>query len=418
MAAQVLVANGAAIERHCLSNAIHQRMAMTILEEPVASLPAPEINDVSMDVMKHVLSFCGQREESAVCVVSSHFNSIVRHIKLDAVDHVAWVESVNGESRFHIKGVSSADKYAMTKDLGSMTATVGHIKYFMLSSKDNKGQSSFKWSQFVECSLKRISKRDCSGYWNILSSNDKQRGVPTESAPIADLALLRSLLTHPAIDMVSMRNGQHTLKVYLHGADISSEGHREYEIMYSNQIGGVEPDKCTVTTTTATAFQLRRGGSEDTEYYLYCNTKPSRVEWQWYDNNSATYKTYGAGPEVDAQLEVSFQANFHFPASIGHHFSNVNFNAMTNAVAAKSGKYSRRRSKQFLLRFRFAEGDGDGVHREIVSAEQITVHPRPYCTFPRVIQRRERTRDSKEEYIDCECRSEQKSAGRGCDLEF
>jgi len=400
MAAQVLVANGVAIERHFLSNTLHQIMTMSVLNEPVETLPAPEINDVSMDVMKHVLSFCGHREESAVYAVSSHFNTIAKHIKLDAVDHVAWVELVDGESRFHIKRISSVEKYAMNKDLTSMTATADRKKYFMLSSKDNKGQSSFKWSQFVACSLRRISKRDCSGYWNILSTDDKQRRmIPNNSAPVVDLTLLRSLVTHPALDMVAIRTGQHTVKVYLHGADISSD--REYEIIYSNQIGSVgliRPERCT-------AFQLRRGESDETEYYLYCNTAPRRVEWQWYDNNSATYKTYGAGPEVDAQLEVSFQANLHFPASIGHHFSNVNFNALTNAVAAESGQYSRRRSKQFLLRFRFAEAV-DGVHREIVSAEQITVHPRPYCTFPRVIQRKERARDNAEEYLDCSDRSE------------
>jgi len=316
----------------------------------------------------------------------------------------AWVESVNGERQFHVRRISSREKYAMNKDSTNMTATDDGKDYFMLSSKDHKGRSSFKWCQFVECSLKRISKRDCSGYWNILPDADEQR---------LDLNLLQHLVMPKAFNMVSMREGEFTVKVYFHGEDVTSD--RMYNIVYCNHIGkgeGLPSEQCT-------AFQLRRGDSEDTEYYLYCNTLPrdDHVEWQWYDNNSATYKKYGAGPEVDAQLEVSFQANFHFPASIGHYFSNVNFNALTNAVAAESGENSRRRrKKQFLLRFRFVNA-GDGVHREMLSAEQITVHPRPYCTFPRVIRRTRIPQDTSENYIDSEQNTEN-SARRGCDLEF
>lgn len=154
-----------------------------------------------------------------------------------------------------------------------------------------------------------------------------------------------------------------------------------------------------------TALQLKRVSSTESttesatecEYYLCCDTAPRRTRWEWYDNHSATYKAYTMGPEVDAQLEVSFQANVHFAAAIGHHFSNVNFNALKRAIAAQSGEcVSRRRSKQFLLRFRMADG-------EIVSVEQIAVQPRPYSTFPRVVRRIEKQ-------VDCQ--------GDGYDLEL
>ena len=131
-----------------------------------------------------------------------------------------------------------------------------------------------------------------------------------------------------------------------------------------------------------------------------------------YDNVSSTYKAYTVGPEVDAQLEVSFQANLHFPASIGHHFGNVNFTALKKAVAADSGEYSRRRRKQFLLRFRIA-ATGNGVHREVVSVEQITVHStRPYSEFPRVVRR---IRDTAEEYFGSD---QSADGGDEDDLEF
>ena len=120
-----------------------------------------------------------------------------------------------------------------------------------------------------------------------------------------------------------------------------------------------------------------------------------------YDNNAGgIYKDYALGPEVDAQLEVSFQANLHFPASIGR-FSNVNFNAFKSAIIptlnAKEKAHKRRR--QFLLRFRFrtikdADGAQSNSRPKLSSVEQIAVHLRPYCTFPRPIRRIRRNSDS------------------------
>ena len=129
-----------------------------------------------------------------------------------------------------------------------------------------------------------------------------------------------------------------------------------------------------------------------------------------YDNNAADWRYYALGPDVDAQLEVSFQANLHFPASIGR-FSNVNFNAFKSAIIptlnAKERAHKRRR--QFLLRFRFQQTGRDEQtrcddgYRQIFSVEQIAVHLRPYCTFPRVIRRlRKRAMSMKEDRVDYE----------------
>ena len=63
-------------------------------------------------------------------------------VKLDAVRHVAWRD---GENRYHIKYVSSADKDAMHKNLSDMTTGAG--QYFLLSTQQHADSSS-KWCVF------------------------------------------------------------------------------------------------------------------------------------------------------------------------------------------------------------------------------------------------------------------------------
>merc|ERR550525_1028743 len=121
---------------------------------------------------------------------------------------------------------------------------------------------------------------------------------------------------------------------------------------------GGDVDQCTAFQIASSSMHGGDGQQTRCSSFLHCQTSPPDCSWQWFDNDDAMYKPYAMGSAVDAQLEVSLQANLHFTPSVGH-FTNVNFNAFKAAIIPRltPTEAAHKRRRQFLLRFKFARLD-------------------------------------------------------------
>jgi len=362
--------------------------------------------DLPLDVLKHTLSFCSPRDVSLTSAVSKEFHYIYRLWQLDFVSHIA--SYVSADEEYHIRRVTSSQKAAMDVNLVDMTTTTAvGVSYLIMAPIARFGE---KWAKFVECSLRRIPKQDCNGYWQIME-DDLECHQSWDTHPevsIAELNILRSLVLHPVIAPMLINYDdpipfQRTINVNIHGVDeLLDRADRRYQMSYWN---GGDVDQCT-------AFQIASNLTDDgqvrNQSFLHCQTAPADCSWQWFDNDSAKYRAYAMGSAVEAQLEVSLQANVHFTPSVGH-FANVNFNAFKAAIIPRltATEAAHKRRRHFLLRFKFTrptfdddpnsdskkDEDHHAARRRIESVEQVAVHPRPFCTFPRTVRRLRKSAD-------------------------
>merc|ERR1719242_936887 len=192
------------------------------------------------------------------------------------------------------------------------TATADGVSYLIMAPVARFGE---KWAKFVECSIRRIPKQDCNGYWQImdddLESHDRkchQSGNARPEVSIADLNILRSLVLHPVIAPMLINYDdpipfQRTINVNINGVDELLN--RRYQMSYWN---GGDVDQCTAFQITS---DLADDGQIRNQSFLHCQTAPADCSWQWFDNDSAKYRAYAMGSAVEAQLEVSLQANVH-----------------------------------------------------------------------------------------------------------
>lgn len=368
---------------------------------------------VPLDVLKYVMSFCSSKDIALLSATCRSFRRVTKLLQLDAVTQIASFNKA--KNRYEIRNITLMEKTSSNIRLDDMTIAPSKTSSTLQFLLTNCGDySDGKWARFNKCDLRRVSKSDCNGYWKVYST--KEDGDDSTCVPVADLNTIRSLLLHPVVARITLDYTldipfQDPINVYI------DDSNREYELSFWN---GADFGQSTAIQLTCLCNQTGVSDELDTlsdtsadintYSFIHCQTSPHQIRWQWYDNNAAIYKDYALGPEVDAQLEVSFQANLHFPASLGR-FSNVNFNTFKEAIIplldAKEAAIKRRR--HFLLRFRFLEDvldefdemDGHRVYRQIRSVEQIAVHPRPYCTFPRIVRRLRKSSDStKEDEVD------------------
>mmetsp|Transcript_6965 Transcript_6965/g.6219 ORF Transcript_6965/g.6219 Transcript_6965/m.6219 type:complete len:383 (-) Transcript_6965:90-1238(-) len=324
---------------------------------------------VSSDVNKHILSFLSVCDLAAVGRTHRNSYLMIKRRCLDSVHHIAWIDD-NG---FHIKPISSAERYRMDKNLWSMTTSDNkqiHSKEYLLESFINH---SFDWAMFIRKQHRGVDLDETKGYWKML---------PKDYYLINDLDIIKSLVLHKEVApmllnyVISEEENpfKDTITVNIH--QIDSDKVNKYDISFWN---GASPNQCNT-------FEIHDHQKNRTRFLMNFNSSPSDTYWHWYDNDSSRFKAYNLGPIVNAQIECSFQANlmYNFPLQLQKSglFNNVNLTMLKREFVKKFSHTGNHNDKVFALRCGFDKKDDP--NRTITTMEQLTITT---YGFPRSIKR-------------------------------
>eukprot|EP01083_Nonionella_stella_P294332 1000651_1 len=146
------------------------------------------IHSITLDPMKHTLSFCNKKDIAIFSTTSKQFHIITSKFYLDSVHNIAYY--TNHDDYYHIKHITSINKNSIKKDLINMTCG-NDLNQYLLTPQIYQ---DFDWSMFIAKQLRgRHELSDTRGYWKILKKDHPNY------VSIDDLNKIKSLVMHKRI---------------------------------------------------------------------------------------------------------------------------------------------------------------------------------------------------------------------------